>query len=77
MVESTVVKTLTLYFEDTEPFLQQNDDIRHSMRHKLLSFFTYVEKKDNLQLEMAMTVDWHEPFVKACYFLGGRWPTCP
>ena len=69
-----VVKMLMLYFGDIEPFLQQNDDIGPSVRPKLLSFFTDAQRKANLQLEIAMTVDWGEPFVKACYFLEGDGP---
>ena len=69
-----VVKMLMLYFGEIEPFLQENDDIGHSIRPKLLSFFTDAQKKANLQLEVALTVDWGEPFVKACYFLEGDGP---
>ena len=68
-----VVKMLMLYFGDIEPFLQQNDDIGPSIRPKLLSFAD-AQKKANLQLEVALTVDWGEPFVKACYFLEGDDP---
>ena len=69
-----VVKMLVLYFGEIEPFLQENDDIGHSIRPKLLSFFTDAQKKANLQLEVALTIDWGEPFVKPCYFLEGDAP---
>ena len=69
-----VVQKLMLYFGDIEPFLQLNNDIGPSVRPKLLSFFSDMQRKANLQLEIAMTVDWGEPFVKACYFLEGDGP---
>ena len=64
-----VVKIVMFYFADIEPFLLQNDDIGPATRPKLLSFFADQQKQALLQLEIAATVDWGEPFVKACYFL--------
>ena len=64
-----VVKMLMLFFGDIEPFLLQNDDIGPAVRSKLLSFFANPQKKAQLQLEMEITIDLGEPFVKACYSL--------
>ena len=69
-----VVKIVMLYFGDIEPFLVQNDDIGPATRPKLLAFFSDLQKQALLQLEIAATVDWGEPFVKACYFLEGDGP---
>ena len=69
-----VVKMVMLYFGDIQPFLIQNDDIGPATRPKLLSFFADQQKLALLQLEIAATVDWGEPFVKACYFLEGDGP---
>ena len=68
-----VVKMVMLYFGDIEPFLCQNDDIGPATRPKLLSFADQ-QKLALLQLEIAATVDWGEPFVKATYFLEGDGP---
>lgn len=69
-----VVKMVMLYFGDIKPFLLENDDIGPATRPKLLSFFSDQQKLALLQLEIAATVDWSEPFVKACYFLEGDGP---
>ena len=39
-----------------------------------MSFFDNLQKQALLQLELAATVDWEEPFVKATYFLEGDGP---
>lgn len=69
-----VVKMVMSYFGDIEPFLHRNDDIGPTLRPKLLSFFADQQQQGLLQLEIAATVDWGEPFVKACYFLEGDGP---
>ena len=56
-----------VYFGDIEPFLEENEDIGTSLCPKLLAFFHTPQTKSKLQIEMAATVDWGEPFVKACY----------
>ena len=71
-----MIKMVLLYFGDIEPFLLRNEDIGPSTRPKLLSFFTDMHKRAILQLELAATVDWGEPFVKASYFLEGDGPLC-
>ena len=69
-----MVKKVMTYFGDIEPFLLQNDDIGPTLRPKLLSFFDDQQKLGRLQLEIAATVDWDEPFVKAYYFQEGDGP---
>ena len=69
-----VVKQVMLYFGDVEPFLLENDDVGPALRPKLLALFAVPHTKSQLQIEMAATVDWGEPFVKACYVLEGDGP---
>ena len=69
-----IKKHLRLFFGDVELFLRENDDIGHIIRPKLLAFFYDPHTKSKLQIEMAATVDWGEPFVKACYVLEGGGP---
>ena len=69
-----VIKQVMLYFGDIEPFLLENEDIGPALRPKLLAFFQEPQTKSKLQVEMAATVDWGEPFVKACYHLEGDGP---
>ena len=69
-----MVKMVMLHFQDIEPFLRSNDDISPATRPKLLSFYDDQQKRGLLQLEIAATVDYGEPFVKATYFLEGDGP---
>ena len=52
----------------------ENEDIGPALRPKLLAFFHDPQSKSKLEVEMATTVDWGEPFVKACYHLEGDSP---
>ena len=52
----------------------ENEDIGPALRPKLLAFFHNLQSKSKLEVEMAATVDWGEPFVKACYHLEGDGP---
>lgn len=63
-----------LSFGDIEPFLLENEDVGPTLRPKLLAFFSHPQTKSKLQVEIAATVDWGEPFVKACYRLEGDGP---
>ena len=65
-----VIKQVMLSFGDVEPFLRENDDVGPALRPKLLALFDVPQTKSKLQMEMAATIDWGEPFVKACYMLG-------
>lgn len=70
-----VVKMVTLYFGEFVPFLCQKDNIGPATRPKLLSFFASQQKIALLQIwiHVAVTVDWGEPFIMACYFLKVHW----
>lgn len=70
-----VVKMVTLYFGEFVPFLRQKDNIGPATRPKLLSFFASQQKIALLQIwiHVAVTVDWGEPFIMACYFLKVHW----
>uniref|UniRef100_A0A1X7TYF9 HAT C-terminal dimerisation domain-containing protein n=1 Tax=Amphimedon queenslandica TaxID=400682 RepID=A0A1X7TYF9_AMPQE len=65
-----VMRQVMIYFGDIEPFLQ-NNDFAPAIRSKLLAFMSDSNKKALLQVELAATIDWGEPFVKACYALEG------
>ena len=69
-----IIKQLMLFFGDVELFLRENDDIGPALLPKLLAIFNDPSTKSKLQIEMAATVDWGEPFVKACYVLEGDGP---
>ena len=56
-----------------DPFLQRNDAIAPTTRAKLLSFSDQ-QRKVTLQIELAATIDFGEPFVKAMYNLEGNGP---
>ena len=69
-----VVREVMLYFADIEPFLRENEDLGPHLCSKLLAFFDNPQVTSNLRVEIAATVDWGEPFVKACYTLEGDGP---
>ena len=69
-----VIRDVMLYFGDIEPFLRENDDLAPNLRSKLLPFFDTPHVMSKLRVEIAATVDWGEPFVKACYVLEGDGP---
>lgn len=66
-----VIKEVMVYFADIEPFLRENEDIGIHLRPKLLAFFDNPQTTPKLCVKIAATVDWGEPFVKACYTLEG------
>ena len=59
-----VIKHVMLSFGDIESFLLENEDVGPTLRPKLLAFFSHPQTKSKLQVEIAATVDWGEPFVK-------------
>ena len=69
-----VIRDVMLYFADIEPFLRENEDLGPNLRSKLLAFFDNPRVTSELRVEIAATVDWGEPFVKACYTLEGDGP---
>ena len=52
----------------------ENDDIGPTLHPKLLALLDNPQPKTKLQIEMGATIDWGEPFVKACYVLEGEGP---
>ena len=69
-----VYKQLLVQFGDLESFLQRNEDIAPATRAKLLPFFSNHKRKSTLQIELAATINFGEPFVKATYNLEGDGP---
>ena len=62
-----------LYSGDVKPFLEDNEDIGPTLCPKFLSFHD-PQTKSKLQVKITATVDWGEPFVRACYNLEGDGP---
>lgn len=69
-----LMKQIMTYFGDIRLFLEANTDIGPATRPKLMSILDDPQKCALLQIELAATVDYGEPFVKACYFLEGDGP---
>ena len=63
------LKHIMLYFVDIEPVLVENENIDPSCRLKLLGILGDARNCAMLKVELAATIDYGEPFVKACYFL--------
>ena len=57
-----------------QAFLQENEDVGLHLRSKLLSFFDNLQITSQLWVEIAVTVDWREPFMKLCYTTEGDGP---
>ena len=51
--------------------MDKNEDISPATWPKLLSILNDAQKFGMLKIELASTVDWGEPLVKACYHLEG------
>ena len=69
-----IMEQVLVQFGDVLGFLQKEDLGSNATRTKLLSFFTDVQKKAMLQLELAAVTYWGQPFVKATYSLEGDGP---
>lgn len=52
-----MIEQICLYFGDVKPFLSENDDISPATEGKLLGFFSDVNKKAILEIELAAIVD--------------------
>ena len=63
-----------LFFGDIMPFLTENEDVCAALRLKLLDLLSNPQRSACLWIELAATIDWGEPFVKACYYLEGDGP---
>lgn len=66
--EWEVIRDVMLYFADIEPFLREN------ICSKLLALFNNPQLTSKLKVEIVATIDWGEPFIKACYTLEGDGP---
>ena len=69
-----VQKVMMVRFSDMQTLLVDNENVGLMSRQKLLYIFTDNQKHFLLQLELAVTIDYGEPFVKACYQLEGDGP---
>jgi len=65
---------LLVQFGDVEPFLTSHEDLAPVTRQKLLGMLSDPQKKAALKMELAVTVDVGEPFVKATYELESDGP---
>ena len=57
---------------DIEPFLAANEKIGPPCRPKLLEILRDARCRAMFKVEFTDTIDYGEPFVKACYFLEGN-----
>ena len=69
-----VMRQLMVYFGDLQPFVEENDDIAPANRLKILGIIQDSGKLTHLKVELAVTIDVGEPFVKVCYYLEGDGP---
>ena len=73
-VNGRLLTQAMVYFGDIKPFLEENEDVGTSLGPKLLAFFHTPQTKSKLHIQIAATVDWSEPLIKACYDLEGDGP---
>jgi len=64
-----MTRQLMAYFEDVQPFIEENDEVFPAYRLKILGIIQDSGKLIRLKVELAATLDVGEPFVKACYYL--------
>ena len=69
-----VLHQLLQQFGDVQPFLERNIDIGAATRPKLLEILTDQRKYNLLRIELAVTIDLGEHFVKLTYRLEGNGP---
>ena len=69
-----VLSQVMTQFGDIAPFLTENQDIGPSLRPKLLSIVNDPQSLAFLKMELAITIDIGEHFVKAIYNLEGDGP---
>ena len=69
-----VMKALMVMFGEIQPFLFTNNDIAPATFSKLVDIMSDLNKRSQLQLELASVVDAGEPLVKATYKLEGDGP---
>ena len=69
-----VIEQVAVQFGDVLPFLRKEGLGSVTTTAKLIPFFTDLQKKALLEVEIAATIDWGRPFVTATYSLEGDGP---
>ena len=69
-----VLRQVSEYFGDIEPFLRENDEVSPANRRRLLEIFDDPQSCQDLRLELAALVDAGVHFVNATYYLEGDGP---
>ena len=69
-----VLRQVSEYFGDVEPFLRENDEVSPANRRRLLEIFDDPQSCQDLRLELAALVDAEVHFVNATYYLEGDGP---
>ena len=69
-----VMEQVSIQFGDVLPFLQCDDIGSATTTSKLLMFFTDLQKRALLEVELAAVIDWGKMFVTATYSLEGDGP---
>ncbi|CAH3036193.1 unnamed protein product, partial [Pocillopora meandrina] len=69
-----VLRQVSEYFGDVEPFLRENDEVSPANRRRLLEIFDDPQSCQDLRLELAALVDAGVNFVNATYYLEGDGP---
>lgn len=69
-----VLRQVSEYFGDVEPFLRENDEVSLANRRRLLEIFDDPQSCQDLRLELAALVDAGVHFVNATYYLEGDGP---
>ena len=69
-----VLRQVSEYFGDVEPFLRENDEVSPANRRRLLEIFDDPQSCQDLRLELAALVDAGVHFVNATYYLEGDGP---
>lgn len=69
-----VLRQVSEYFGDVEPFLRENDEVSQANRRRLLEIFDDPQSCQDLRLELAALVDAGVHFVNATYYLEGDGP---
>ena len=69
-----VLRQVSEYFGDVEPFLRENDEVSPANRRRLLEILDDPQSCQDLLLELAALVDAGVHFVNATYYLEGDGP---
>ena len=69
-----VLRQVSEYFGDVEPFLRENDKVSPANRRSLLEIFNDPRSCQDLRFELAALVDAGVHFVNATYYLEGDGP---